>query len=146
MAQALFRVASVVFLGVLRRLVRYIVFLGDKFRDDRVLYSPPWLPVWLAARDDHPEMNRQKGLTGKRSQHECLLGTFEICDISEEVYMEIFNATLRNATSVHRFLLVEAGKQTSQQHDIKVGWPMSLHTNLIIRCWVPNTHHRNEQL
>jgi hypothetical protein len=36
MVQASFLVASVVFLGVLRRLIRYIVFLGDKSWDDRI--------------------------------------------------------------------------------------------------------------
>jgi hypothetical protein len=46
-----------------------------------------------------------KGIHGKRSQHECLRGTFEICDILEEADMKIFNATLKNAASVHRFLL-----------------------------------------
>jgi hypothetical protein len=54
------------------------------------------LPVWQAARDDHPEMTRQKGLTEKdRSMSACLV-LFEICDIWEEVYMEIFITEMSN--------------------------------------------------
>lgn len=41
--QASFLVSSVEFLGALRWLIRYIMFLGDKSWDDRVgrLLSPP---------------------------------------------------------------------------------------------------------